>query len=316
MVNIEKLTTSLQFIGAALALPAGAAGVYSAYHNYFSPEVMCQEMRNSTLATLEKNIPAEAKHALLRKEAGQFEAKCGEVEPETNTIFQVALHELEKPAPRAAQRSAPRRLGREMAAAPCTPQARDAPRRGSVHRRGASPATAPVAAEASLRAGVLGHAAHGWVAIEIRKGGKVTEAFFSGYAANGQSLPAAGTVLTSMALRPIWSEPQGPGPNDPTKLQGRLKAGECVRVVGIRPSPGRQWAEVEPTRVPVRAGPRIASIRVIERPSLPLPLAGEGWGGGSCRASPCRRIGPSLTSPASGGGEHTPALTARALRRT
>jgi threonine/homoserine efflux transporter RhtA len=31
MMNIEKLTTSLQFIGAALALPAGAAGVYSAY---------------------------------------------------------------------------------------------------------------------------------------------------------------------------------------------------------------------------------------------------------------------------------------------
>ena len=40
-MNIEKLTTSLQFIGAALALPAGAAGVYSAYHTYFSPEVMC-----------------------------------------------------------------------------------------------------------------------------------------------------------------------------------------------------------------------------------------------------------------------------------
>ena len=38
IMNIEKLTTSLQFIGAALALPAGAAGVYSAYHTYFSPE--------------------------------------------------------------------------------------------------------------------------------------------------------------------------------------------------------------------------------------------------------------------------------------
>jgi hypothetical protein len=41
IMNIEKLTTSLQFIGAALVLPAGAAGVYSAYHTYFSPEVMC-----------------------------------------------------------------------------------------------------------------------------------------------------------------------------------------------------------------------------------------------------------------------------------
>jgi len=76
IMNIEKLTTSLQFIGAALALPAGAAGVYSAYHTYFSPEVMCQEMRNATLITLEKNIPAEAKRTLLRKEASQFEASA------------------------------------------------------------------------------------------------------------------------------------------------------------------------------------------------------------------------------------------------
>jgi hypothetical protein len=67
------------------------------------------------------------------------------------------------------------------------------------------------------------------------------------YVANGQSLPPAGTVLTAMALRPIWSEPQGPGPSDPTKLQGRLKVGECVRVVDTRPGQGRQWAEVEPT---------------------------------------------------------------------
>ena len=41
-MNIEKLTTSLQFIGAAL--PAGAAGVYSAYHTYFSAEVMCHHI--------------------------------------------------------------------------------------------------------------------------------------------------------------------------------------------------------------------------------------------------------------------------------
>jgi hypothetical protein len=244
MVNIEKLTTSLQFLGAALALPAGAAGIYSAYHNYFSPEVLCQEMRNSTLTTLEKNIPAEAKHALLRKEVGQFEAKCAEVEPETNTIFQVALHELEKPAPapRAAQKSAaaPRPVAVTSLAMPAGVAAVAEP---------AAP-VGPVAAVApgvAAPAGVVGHAAHGWVAIEIRKGGKVAEAFFSGYAADGQALPGAGTVLTSLALRPVWSEPQGPGPNDPTKLQGRLKVGECVRVVGIRPSPGRQWAEVEPT---------------------------------------------------------------------
>lgn len=237
-MGIEKLTTSLQFVGAALALPAGAAGVYSAYHNYFSSEVICQEMRNSTLATLEKNIPAEAKHALLRKEVGQFEVKCAEIEPETNTIFQVALQELEKPVhyrTRSAQPASPEKSSAGAAIAMVAPAAAPA-------------MVAPAAAPAEPAAGQgLGHAVHGWIAIEIRKGAKVTEAYFSGYPATGQSLPAIGTVLTAMALRPIWSEPQGPGPNDPTKLQGRLKVGECVRVLGTRGSPARQWAEVEPT---------------------------------------------------------------------
>jgi hypothetical protein len=249
MMNIEKLTTSLQFIGAALALPAGAAGVYSAYHSYFSPEVVCQEMRNATLITLEKNIPAEAKRTLLRTEASQFEAKCGEVEPEANTIFQVALQELDKPAPARAAPRAPR---------PASPEKTPATSRTEAAMAAIAPADAPAAAVSGPVAAVapaaapaggqgLGHAVHGWVAIEIRKGGKVTEAYFSGYAATGQSLPGAGTVLTAMAVRPIWSEPQGPGPNDPTQLQGRIKAGECVRIVGTRGSPARQWAEVEPT---------------------------------------------------------------------
>jgi hypothetical protein len=256
MVRIEKLTTSLQFIGAALAVPAGAAGVFSAYHNYFSPEVICQEMRNATLTTLEKNIPTDAKIALLRKEVGQFEVKCGEVEPETNTIFQAALKELEQPpprrgGPRAAQ---PASLQTPGAAAPVAPAAAPAsppaasPTAVAPARQAAAPlSAAPGSGLGNGLGNALGRVVHGWVAIEIRKGGKVTEAFFSGYAANGQSLPGPGTVLTAMALRPIWSEPQGPGPNDPTQLAGRIKIGECVRVVGTRPSPGRQWAEVEPT---------------------------------------------------------------------
>jgi GLTT repeat (6 copies) len=280
IMNIEKLTTSLQFIGAALALPAGAAGVYSAYHSYFSPEVVCREMRNAALITLEKNIPAEAKRVLLRKEASQFEAKCGDVEPESNTIFQVALQELDRPAPARSAPRAPRPPSPEKSAA--VPRAE--PATASVVAAGApaaavsnfapvaaaAPAGAPAGGQGPVGQGLgsqglgsqglasqgtvtrglvtqgLGRAVHGWVAIEMRKGGKVTEAYFSGYAATGQSLPGAGTVLTAMALRPIWSEPQGSGPNDPTQLQGRLKVGECVRVVGTRGSPARQWAEIEP----------------------------------------------------------------------
>jgi hypothetical protein len=312
-VNVQKLTTSLQLIGAALAVPAGAAGVYSAYHTYLSPEVICQELRNSTLVTLEKNIPTEAKRVLLRTEAAQFEAKCGEVEPETNMVFKVALQELEKPAPpRGSQRSAGQQQQRPVAAVNLAAQL-GAPQVGG-SQAGASepatssatasvpaatqqapwPATAPAAVQSrapslagAASAPVIQPAAaaiqpaapamqpaarpnlapgpavaslgpmtrfmrpvRGWVAIEVRKPGRVTEAFFSGYPADGQTLPPPGTVLTAMAFRPIWSEPQGPGPIDPTRLQGRIKVGECVRVLNTAASLGRQWAEVEPSACP------------------------------------------------------------------
>jgi hypothetical protein len=317
-VQIEKLTTSLQLIGAALAVPAGLAGVYSAYHNYFSPEVRCQEMRNATLVTLEKNIPAEAKRALLRTDVGQFQAKCGEVEPETAMVFQVALQDLDKPtppaaAPKPAQKpaaqtrsaaapalaaaattpvtapantaappanSAPPSAPAWPAAAPSAPaspvtapaHAASAPTTSAPASSGvpaiqpaapaiqsaapaiqppAKPSLAPGPAVASL--GPMARftrPVRGWVAIEVRKPGKVTEAFFSGYPADGQSLPPPGTILTAMAFRPIWSDPQGQGPIDPTKLQGRIKVGECVRVLTTAASLGRQWAEVEPAVCP------------------------------------------------------------------
>jgi hypothetical protein len=287
IVRVEKLTTSLQFIGAALAVPAGLAGVYSAYHNYFSPEVRCQELRNSTLVTLEKNIPAEAKRALLRTDVGQFQTKCSEIEPETAMVFQVALQELDKPAPvpgpKAAQKPArqaapvalaaaattpaalpgaapanaasppvPAAPAWPAAAAPASPAAASAPAPATVGiQPAAKPNLAPGPAVASL--GPMArftHPVRGWVAIEVRKPGKVTEAFFSGYPADGQSLPRPGTLLTAMAFRPIWSEPQGQGPIDPTRLQGRIKVGECVRVIGTAASLGRQWAEVEPSACP------------------------------------------------------------------
>jgi hypothetical protein len=300
-VHIEKLTTSLQFIGAALAVPAGIAGVYSAYHSYFSPEVRCQELRNSTLVTLEKNIPTEAKRALLKNDVGQFQAKCSEVEPETAMVFQVALQELDKPAPastpapslapapRAAQKP-PARPAPALASAVTTPvpppaaTASESPTSGAPAWPAAGPpapaSAAPIARSIQAAAPPIPPAAppiqpaarsnlapgpavaslgpmarftrpvHGWVAIEVRRGGKPAEAFFSGYPADGQSLPPPGTILTAMAFRPIWSEPQGQGPIDPTKLQGRIKVGECVRVLGTAASLGRQWAEVEPSACP------------------------------------------------------------------
>jgi hypothetical protein len=294
-VQIEKLTTSLQFLGAALAVPAGIAGVYSAYHNYFSPEVRCQELRNLTLVTLEKNIPTEAKRALLKNDVGQFQAKCSEVEPETAMVFQVALQELDKPAPappapKPAQKPAAQARAAAapaLAAAATTPvpppvstapppavAAPPAPPAWPVAASAAAPpaiqpaapaiqpaapAIAP-AAKSNLAPGPavasLGPMARftrpvrGWVAIEVRRPNKAAEAFFSGYPADGQSVPPPGTILTAMAFRPIWSEPQGQGPIDPTRLQGRVKVGECVRVISTAASLGRQWAEVEPAACP------------------------------------------------------------------
>jgi hypothetical protein len=286
IVRIEKLTTSLQFVGAALAVPAGLAGVYSAYHSYFSPEVRCQEMRNSTLVTLEKNIPTEAKRALLRSDVGQFQAKCSEIEPETAMVFQVALQELDKPAPAPASAPPPKQKppaqarpapATALAAASTTPAplpANTAPVSAAPAWPTAAPSAAPAAqavqpaanlpaapamqpaAKPNLAPGPavaslnpmarFTHAVRGWVAIEVRRPGKVTETFFSGYPADGQSLPPPGTILTAMAFRPIWSEPQTQGPIDPTRLQGRVKVGECVRVLGTAASLGRQWAEIEP----------------------------------------------------------------------
>ena len=258
MMNIEKLTTSLQFIGAALALPAGAAGVYSAYHSYFSPEVVCQEMRNATLITLEKNIPAEAKRTLLRKEASQFEAKCGEIEPEANTIFQVALQELDKPAPARAAPRAPRPASPEKT--PSTPRTEAAMAAIAPADAPAAAVSGPVAAVAPAAAPAggqgLGRAVHGWVAIEIRKGGKVTEAYFSGYAATGQSPPGAGTGADRNGGAADLVRAAGPAGTIRTSCRGGSRPAECVRIV-LAPGPprraamGRSRAHAVPMMVPL-----------------------------------------------------------------
>jgi hypothetical protein len=112
---------------------------------------------------------------------------------------------------------------------------------------------APPQATASLAPGLpadLRQSTHGWVAIQTHTRDKVVDVFFSGISIQGGPPPEPGAVLTALAWRPIWSEPQGPGPNDPTKLKGRLKLGECVRVVAIRNGAGRLWAEVDPVACP------------------------------------------------------------------
>ena len=328
MARLEKLTTALQLVGAALALPAGGAGVYSVYNTYFSSNSVCQSLRNNALDTLEKNIPSEAKRALLTDDAAKFEANCAATDPTANAIFQAALHDLEQPPARPARRAAAPPPQRQAAVAaalltPAEPPARGfatsqvpphppaqaaprAPAQGQGQAQVQAPAaqapppasmrmaaqdpsipaapphvpaqaaptnTAPIAAApnapapsaappnraappqatASLAPGLpadLRQSTHGWVAIQTHNKDKVVDVFFSGISIQGGPPPEPGAVLTALAWRPIWSEPQGPGPNDPTKLKGRLKLGECVRIVATRYGAGRLWAEVDPVACP------------------------------------------------------------------
>jgi hypothetical protein len=241
MSHLEKSTKLLQFLGAALAVPAAAGGVYSAYTSYFSTDAVCESLRNTTLAILDKNVPVEAKRVLLRQDATKFEAKCSASDPEAAAIFQAALRELDETAPNPAPNAAvgPGRT------APVPGPARPAP---SAARTSPGPTqTASLAPGAAME---MQHSVHGWVALLSRAKGKVMDVYFEGFPPEGPSPPESGKVLSALGWRPIWSEPLGPGPADPGKLAGRLKLGECVRVVATRNGGGRLWAEIDPVACP------------------------------------------------------------------
>lgn len=223
----DKFTRFLQFAGAALAVPASAAGVYSAYRSYFSNDVACQNLRTAIVSTMERNIAPDAKQRLLRKDVGEFEKTCGDFDPDARAIFQATLQQLEAQIASAhtagAQGPADRR---SQTANPSAPQ------------RPAFPVIA------NLMAGAAGDR-RGWVAL---RRGNSTEANFDGYANSATSLPPAGTVLSARWPVPIWAEPQvGPGP-DLASGRGLLRTGMCVRVLSARAAGDRVWAEVMPVR--------------------------------------------------------------------
>jgi hypothetical protein len=62
----SKLTTYLQLTGAALAIPAAAAGTYSVYQNYFTSDLACQKLRTAIVATMERHVAPDVKRTLLR----------------------------------------------------------------------------------------------------------------------------------------------------------------------------------------------------------------------------------------------------------
>jgi hypothetical protein len=217
-VGFENFGKIVQFAAAALGIPAAAAGTYSVYQTYFTNEAVCQKLRVSIIATMERNVAPDAKRTLLQKDVAEFERKCADADPDAHGLFQAAI----RPVPALTPASA-------------------TPAQASVAAADALSKTVAVFGKSS--AGEM----RGWVAL-IRSG----EVTFEGHATTPASLPPPGTILNARQVIPVWREPLPPGPNDPNKLQGRLPTGACVRVVATRPEPAqaRQWGEVAPVQCP------------------------------------------------------------------
>jgi hypothetical protein len=209
-MTAEHLVKLLQMTGAALAIPAAAAGTFAAYQSYFSTDMTCQKLRNDIVAP-------DTKRSLLKKDVTEFDKFCGEGDPDARAIFQAAMSEH------------PTEPAHAAAAGPVP--------------TGASSQRVQTAAIGVF--GVPGSKdRYGWVALARRQSGS-WESHFSGYAISDTSLPPAGTILSAKIMLPVWSEPQA-GANDQSKLQSRLPSGACVRVVSTRGGSGRLWAEVAP----------------------------------------------------------------------
>lgn len=205
----DKHIKLLQLIGALLAVPAGVAGTYSVYRTYVAGSVSCHDLRSSIIATLDKNLPGEAKRALLREDVEKFEKNCGDQDPDARVIFHAAVT-----APKAAQNTTP------------------------------AVASAPTAIFGLSRSGER----RGWVALFRRNGdGSGNEPNFDGFTVSASSLPPVGTLLTARSIVPVWLAPPPAGQgNDSSVLQGRIAAGTCVKVVAVSPPARRFWAEVAP----------------------------------------------------------------------
>jgi hypothetical protein len=203
----------LQITGAALGVPAAAAGTFAAYQSYFSTDVTCQKLRNDIIGIMERNVAPETKRSLLKKDVMEFDKLCGEGDPDARTIFQAAM--AEHPAE----------------AAHATTEAGVSPQR-------------PQWASLGVFGAPGSKERYGWVAISRRQSG-VWVPTFMGYAISETSLPPPGTILSAKTMLPVWAEPQ-PGPNDPSKMHSRLPSGACVRVLATRGGTGRLWAEVAP----------------------------------------------------------------------
>jgi hypothetical protein len=81
-----RFVTTLNVCGALLAVPAGAAGLYTTYQANFSSEVTCRALRGAILSTLEKNVDAAVKQALVHKNVAEFEHSCALGDPDAKAL--------------------------------------------------------------------------------------------------------------------------------------------------------------------------------------------------------------------------------------
>jgi hypothetical protein len=215
-MGFDHVNKYMQLFAAVLTIPAAAAGTYSVYQSYFSTGAVCDGLRNSVLATMEKGIPAETMYLLMRKDAEAFDKSCAKLDPDASVIFQSALKQLTAPALTATATAAPLDL------APPRPRA---------------PALLPRFEAASMGS------AHAWAVLIRGDKDHRGDINFDGFAISESSLPPAGTVLTARRMMPVYSEPHAA---DRTAALARLHPGTCVQVVATRPSGAMAWAEVVP----------------------------------------------------------------------
>ena len=178
----ENLVKVLQIAGAALGIPAAAAGTFAAYQNYVSNDGTCQKLRSNIVAIMERSVAPETKRTLLRKDVNEFDKLCGEGDPDARTIFHAAITP-DHPAPAATEtaNATTADAGHGPAAAGAQPE----------------PSSRRSQLQAAAVFGAPGTKEHyGWVALGRRQsGGWVPH--FNGYTISDASLPPPGTVLSA-----------------------------------------------------------------------------------------------------------------------
>lgn len=237
MFNVQKLTTALQIVGAALGIPAAAGGTYTVYRSYFASNVDCQTLRNSLLATMDRATSQDIRRSLMKKDVATFSQKCGAGDPDALAVFTMAMQPVESGQTGAAAPAQPAPASNvEKAATAKTVAAKDA----------AQPAPGLYAAVPIGNFGVSASGqAQGWVALDRRDPDHLGESSFDGFETG--KAPAEKSVLTARWAVPVWLEAQPPGLPDLKRIQGRLAKGQCIRLLSFRTaSQGRPWANAEP----------------------------------------------------------------------